>query len=61
MEIDKDAKVQMKTRSANSLISAVNEILTPPNKVVYKDGSPSSEDSSITIDTLTEYWYNPNF
>ena len=61
VEIDKDAKVQMKTRSANSLVSAVNEILTPPNKVVYKDGSPSSEDSSITIDTLTEYWYNPNF
>ena len=61
VEIDKNAKVQMKTRSANSLVSAVNEILTPPNKVVYKDGSPSSEDSSITIDTLTEYWYNPNF
>lgn len=61
VEIDKNAKAQMKTRSANSLVSAVNEILTPPNKVVYKDGSPSSEDSSITIDTLTEYWYNPNF
>lgn len=61
VEIDENAKVQMKTRSANSLVSAVNEILTPPNKVVYKDGSPSSEDSSITIDTLTEYWYNPNF
>ena len=61
VEIDKDAKVQMKTRSANSLVSAVNEILTPPNKVVYRDGSPSSKDSSITIDTLTEYWYNPNF
>lgn len=61
VEIDENAKVQMKTRSANSLVSAVNEILTPPNRVVYKDGSPSSEDSSITIDTLTEYWYNPNF
>lgn len=61
VEIDKDAKVQMKTRSANSLVSAVNEILTPPNKVVYKDGTPSSGDSTITIDTLTEYWYNPNF
>ena len=61
VEIDKDAKVQMKTRSANSLVSAVNEILTPPNKVVYRDGTSSSENSSITIDTLTEYWYNPNF
>ena len=61
VEIDKNAKAQMKTRSANSLVSAVNEILTPPNKVVYRDGNPSSGDSSITIDTLTEYWYNPNF
>lgn len=61
VEIDENAKVQMKTRSASSLVSAVNEILTPPNKVVYKDGTPSSEDSSITIDTLTEYWYNPKF
>lgn len=61
VEIDKDAKAQMKTRSANSLVSAVNEILTPPNKVVYRDGTSSSGDSTITIDTLTEYWYNPNF
>ena len=51
----------MKTRSANSLVSAVNEILTPPNKIVYRDGAFSPEDPTITIDTVTEYWYNPNF
>lgn len=54
VEIDENAKMQMKTRSANSLVSAVNEMLTPPDKVTYQDGKTS--DDGITIDTITETW-----
>lgn len=54
VEIDENAKVQMKTRSAHSLVSAVNEMLTPPDQVQYIDGKVNA--NGITVDKITETW-----
>ena len=54
IEIDENAKVQMKTRSAHSLVSAVNEMLTPPDQVQYIDGKLNT--NGITIDEIIETW-----
>ena len=58
VEIDENAKVQMKTRSAHSLVSAVNEMLTPPDQVQYIDGEANA--NGITIDKITETWKAKN-
>ena len=58
VEIDENAKVQMKTRSAHSLVSAVNEMLTPPDQVQYIDGEANP--NGITIDKITETWKAKN-
>ena len=44
----------MKTRSAHSLVSAVNEMLTPPDQVQYIDGKVNA--NGITVDKITETW-----
>lgn len=54
VEIDENAKVQMKTRSAHSLVSAVNEMLTPPDQVQYIDGEVNA--NGITVDEIIETW-----
>ena len=54
IEIDENAKVQMRTRSAHSLVSAVNEMLTPPDQVQYIDGKLNT--NGITVDEIIETW-----
>ena len=44
----------MKTRSAHSLVSAVNEMLTPPDQVQYIDGELNA--NGITVDEIIETW-----
>lgn len=60
VEIDKDSKTQMITHSANSLVSAVNEILTPPKRVKYISNGESGNVQDLIIETYedgTEYTY----
>ena len=54
VKIDEYAKTQMKTRNADSLVSAVNEILTPPDEVQYIDGEVNA--NGITVDEIIETW-----
>lgn len=54
VKIDEYAKTQMKTRNADSLVSAVNEMLTPPDQVTYEDGEVS--EGGTAIDTIIETW-----
>ena len=60
VEIDENAKVQMKTRLANSLVSAVNEILTPPEQAIYKSNGDKGNIIDFIIEKYkdgTEYTY----
>ena len=60
VEIDENAKVQMETRSANSLVSAVNEILTPPEQAIYKSNGDKGNIIDFIIEKYkdgTEYTY----
>ena len=50
VEIDENAKVQMKTRSANSLVSAVNEILTFPKQVTYQSNGDKGNVTDFIIE-----------
>lgn len=48
-----EAKFKLKTRQTDSLAKGINEILTPPDLVEYKDGTANGD---ITIDTIVETW-----
>ena len=63
VEIDENAKVQMKTRLANSLVSAVNEILTLPEQAIYQSNGDKGSVTDFIIEKYkdgTEYTYELN-